>query len=86
MQHSNVTTGIDISDQDMQQLFTPFTRFNSRHSTLEGTGIGLAISRSIVEMVHGRIDAESELGDGSHFWIELPLESVAEQTIDNGVQ
>ncbi len=83
---SVVDTGIGISDNDMQQLFTPFTRFNTRHSSVEGTGIGLTITRSIVEMMHGHIGAESALGDGSRFWIELPLESVAEQTTDSGVQ
>lgn len=81
---SVIDTGIGISDEDMQQLFTPFTRFNTKHSTVEGTGIGLTITRSIVEMMHGRIGAESTLGDGSRFWIELPLESVSEQVTGNG--
>lgn len=79
---SVIDTGIGISDEDMQQLFTPFTRFNTKHSTAEGTGIGLTITRSIVEMMRGRIGAESTLGNGSRFWIELPLESVAEQSTD----
>jgi len=83
---SVIDTGIGISDEDMQQLFTPFTRFNIKHSTVEGTGIGLTITRSIVEMMHGHIGAESTLGDGSCFWIELPLESVAEQTTDKRPQ
>jgi len=83
---SVIDTGIGISDEDMQQLFTPFTRFNTKHSTVEGTGIGLTITRSIVEMMHGRIGAESTLGNGSRFWIELPLESVAEQATDNGTR
>ena len=83
---SVVDTGIGISDYDIQQLFTPFTRFNTKHSTVEGTGIGLTITRSIVQMMHGRVGAESTLGDGSRFWIELPLESVAEQTTDSGAQ
>lgn len=83
---SVIDTGIGISDEDMQQLFTPFTRFNTRYSNVEGTGIGLTITRSIVEMMHGRIGAESTLGDGSCFWIELPLESVAEQATDKGTQ
>lgn len=83
---SVIDTGIGISDEDMQQLFIPFTRFNTKQSSVEGTGIGLTITRSIVEMMHGRIGAESTLGDGSRFWIELPLESVAEQSTDQGAQ
>lgn len=83
---SVVDTGIGISEKDIQQLFTPFARFNTKHSTVEGTGIGLTITRSIVEMMHGRIGVKSTPGGGSRFWIELPLESVAEQTAENSTQ
>lgn len=57
------------------ELFQPFNRLVAEYSDIEGTGIGLTITRRIVELMGGSVDVESELGVGSTFWIELPLES-----------
>ena len=59
----------------MAELFQPFNRLDAENSGIEGTGIGLTITRRIVEMMGGSVGVESKMGAGSTFWIELPLES-----------
>ncbi len=67
-----VDTGIGIRPEHMDRLFTPFDRLDAAQSEVEGTGIGLAHSRSLAEAMHGAVFAESVFGDGSTFTIELP--------------
>jgi len=62
--------GLDAEQQ--AKLFVPFERLQAGSSTLEGTGIGLALSRRLVELMHGRIGVHSDPGQGSSFWVELP--------------
>ncbi len=64
-------TGKGISKEKIIELFAPFNRLGLENSEIEGTGIGLTISKQLVEMMGGRIGAESEPGIGSRFWIEL---------------
>jgi len=71
-------TGIGIADDDLQQLFQPFHRVAQDNSEIEGTGIGLVISKRLVEAMGGSIGVDSEPGKGSRFWFELPR-SIAEQ-------
>jgi len=66
-------TGIGISKEQVNELFKPFNRLSAENSNIEGTGIGLTITRSIIELMGGRVGVKSELGAGSTFWIELPL-------------
>jgi signal transduction histidine kinase len=69
-------TGIGIMENDMNKLFTPFPHIESgltRKS--DGTGIGLAISKNLVELCGGNIRAESEFGEGSTFTFLLPLKT-----------
>jgi len=66
-------TGPGIPAERMQELFQPFSRLGAENGAIEGTGIGLTITRRIVEMMGGEVGAESEAGVGSTFWIELPL-------------
>ena len=70
-----IDTGPGIPAGRRAELFQPFNRLAAAHSEIEGTGIGLTITRRIVEMMGGIVDVESEVGVGSIFWIELPLES-----------
>lgn len=63
-------TGCGISAGEAENLFR---RFNKAGSYKQGIGIGLAISKSIVEAMNGRIGVESEVGKGSTFWFTLPI-------------
>lgn len=78
-------TGPGISATQLPELFQPFSRLNAAKSGIEGTGIGLTISRRIVEMMGGAVEVKSEVGVGSTFWIELPLESISHDHAQNEV-
>jgi signal transduction histidine kinase/CheY-like chemotaxis protein len=64
-------TGIPVNKQD--QLFKPFVQLVRLDSGLEGTGLGLTISKSLLELMGGKISVSSEFGVGSTFKIELPV-------------
>ena len=66
-------TGPGISATRMAQLFTPFERLGAEQVGIEGTGLGLALSKGLVEAMGGTLSAESIFGQGSTFWLELPL-------------
>jgi CheY-like chemotaxis protein len=63
--------GQGISSAGQARLFEPFTRL-AEHAAVEGTDIGLSISKRLVELMDGRIGVSSTPGEGSRFWIELP--------------
>ncbi len=64
-------TGEGLSPEKLAQLFQPFNRLGQEASAEEGTGIGLVVSKRLVELMGGEIGAESAVGVGSVFWIEL---------------
>ncbi|MGB7737535.1 MAG: response regulator, partial [Steroidobacteraceae bacterium] len=66
-------TGEGLSPADIAQLFQPFNRLGQAAATEEGTGIGLVVSKRLVELMGGVIGVESKVGKGSVFWIELNL-------------
>ncbi|SDF78961.1 Histidine kinase-, DNA gyrase B-, and HSP90-like ATPase [Methanolobus vulcani] len=67
-------TGIGISSDGLKKLFKPFTQLESFESrSYEGTGLGLALSKELVELHGGQISAESEPGNGSTFTFTLPV-------------
>jgi CheY-like chemotaxis protein len=68
-----VDTGPGISEADAARLFQPFERLGAEHTEVQGTGIGLALSRRLAVAMGGSVDVESVVGRGSTFWVELPI-------------
>ncbi len=66
-------TGEGLTPEQLAQLFQPFNRLGKETSTEEGTGIGLVVTKQLVELMGGGIGVESTVGKGSVFWIELNL-------------
>ena len=67
-------TGIGIQEKDLPMLFDPFIQFDSlRNRTKEGTGLGLSITKSLIELMEGSISLESIYGEGTVFFVEVPL-------------
>ena len=69
-------TGPGISEEDLTRLFSKFGRLENSYvsiATNGGTGLGLYISKSLVELMGGKIGVESKLGEGSRFWFTLPV-------------
>ena len=64
-------TGNGLPPEKLSQLFQPFNRLGQESGSEEGTGIGLVVSKRLVELMGGDIGAESTVGVGSVFWIEL---------------
>ncbi len=64
-------TGHGLTPEKLAQLFQPFNRLGQESGSEEGTGIGLVVSKRLVELMGGEIGAESTIGIGSVFWIEL---------------
>ena len=66
-------TGAGLAPEQLTQLFQPFNRLGKENSREEGTGIGLVVTKRLVEQMGGTIGADSAVGIGSTFWIELSL-------------
>lgn len=64
-------TGRGLDPAALSKLFVPFERLNAAANGIEGSGLGLALSKSMVEGMGGRIGADSQVGAGSTFWVEL---------------
>jgi hypothetical protein len=65
-------TGPGIPADKLDELFVPFSRLDADISHIQGTGVGLAVAKSLVELMGGEIGVESRLGEGSTFWVDLP--------------
>jgi PAS domain S-box-containing protein len=65
-------TGPGIRPDQMGKLFAPFERLDAAQTDVEGTGIGLTLSRTLTVAMGGQLDVVSVVGQGSMFWVELP--------------
>lgn len=74
-------TGIGIKSEDLKELFTPFRQLHQKHQIYGGTGLGLLISKQLVELMGGKITVESKEGVGSTFMFNLPLELPKDQSM-----
>jgi len=74
-------SGPGIAKKDHAKVFEPFDRIGREALNIEGTGIGLVISKRLMIAMGGVIGFESDIGKGSTFWIELPLAEYVEQRI-----
>ena len=66
-------TGVGMTTEQQSQLFQPFNRLGQENGNEEGTGIGLVVTKRLVELMGGKIGVQSTLDVGSEFWIELAL-------------
>ncbi|MCL2440582.1 MAG: ATP-binding protein [Treponema sp.] len=75
-------TGHGMSEEQLEKMFDKYSRFNHKKNiTVEGTGLGLAITQRLVHLMNGSINAESELGKGTLFEINLPQQLVDQEAL-----
>jgi CHASE2 domain-containing sensor protein/CheY-like chemotaxis protein len=67
-------TGVGMTPEQLEKIFSPFEQVGDKHKQTEGTGLGLAISYKIAELMGSEIKASSTWGIGSQFWLDVNLE------------
>lgn len=77
-------TGLGIPAEKINNLFIPFERLGHEFGSVDGTGIGLALSKQLTELMGGRIGVTSQYGKGSTFWIELSIAHVVKAKTSTG--
>ncbi|MEO7557501.1 MAG: ATP-binding protein, partial [Gammaproteobacteria bacterium] len=76
-------TGAGLTPEQVAQLYQPFNRLGKETGTEEGTGIGLVVTKQLVELMGGVIGVESSVGVGSVFWVELAASNAPELLMGN---
>jgi len=66
-------SGKGLTAEQQINIFSPFDRAGKENSNIEGTGLGLAISNNLIEQMGGKITVESNVGNGSCFFVQVPL-------------
>lgn len=75
-------SGIGIQKKDMENLFQNFTRLEEhKNRNIEGTGLGLSLTKRLVDMMHGEVQIESQYGEGSTFTAIIPQKVICEDGI-----
>jgi CheY-like chemotaxis protein len=80
MRLSVTDTGPGVAPQLHDRLFAPFDRLDAESRGIEGTGLGLALSKGLMEAIGGSLGVDSTPGTGSTFWLELPIASAGPST------
>lgn len=80
-----IDTGRGIAQQSLGALFTPFERLGAAKAGFEGTGLGLSLSRHLMETMDGTVEVSSTIGKGSTFWLELPAINCAGTDDDDAI-
>lgn len=75
-------TGTGMSPEQLQKIFLPFEQVGTVEKRSEGTGLGLTISQTIVELMGGSIQVESQVNQGSRFWFEVDLATAIDELIE----
>ncbi|HTU63859.1 MAG TPA: ATP-binding protein, partial [Polyangiales bacterium] len=75
-------TGLGIPANKQAKLFQPFQRAGQEAGPIEGTGIGLFISKRLAEMMQGEVGFTSEEGKGSEFWVDMPTNLTAPSVVE----
>lgn len=68
-------TGIGISTKHQEMMFRSFSRLGQENSSTEGSGVGLVITKNLLEAMNGKLDFDSQKNQGSTFWFDLPFAS-----------
>ena len=76
-------TGIGISERNKKHVFGAFNRLGQESSSIEGTGIGLVVTKNLVEMMGGKIGFDSTENMGSNFWFDFPIEINSVDSVDS---
>ena len=66
-------TGVGIAPEDQEAVFEEFKQVGTAEKKVEGTGLGLALSRKFIELHGGRIWVKSQIGEGSTFTFTVPV-------------
>jgi PAS domain S-box-containing protein len=64
-------TGLGLTPEKLSQLYQPFNRLGQEIGVEQGTGIGLVVTKRLVEAMHGTVGVESEVGMGTRFWVDM---------------
>ena len=81
LRFSIIDTGIGIKKEDINKLFHAFQQVDMQTNRLkEGTGLGLSISRNLVNLMNGSLSLESEYGQGTTFYVNIPQERISPES------
>ncbi len=77
-----IDNGIGIPEDKRTKIFEPFHRAGQEAGPIQGTGIGLAISKRLAELMHGCVGFSTTTDQGSEFWVEIPIEQSPDRPIE----